>query len=163
MRRTVIAAIAVISAAVMMSGAGLARANPGPDRSSSSATEHFRVISTDATSSSQSVIATGAFTAGGVYVFGRTVDKAKLYRGTFKLYRHITYRSTPEPPSNCLFTETERGTYTIGAGTGRYAGISGSGKFTLRITGVLASTAKGQCGRMIAFQQIMYERGPVNK
>ncbi len=91
------------------------------------------------------------------------VDKAKLYRGTFKIYRHITYRSTPEPPSNCLFTETERGTYTIGASTGRYAGIRGSGKFTLRITGVLASTAKGQCGRTVAFQQIMYERGPVNK
>jgi hypothetical protein len=161
MRRMLIAALAVISAAALVSGAGLALAKPSPDRSASSATEDFRVISTVAKSDRQSVIATGAFVAGGVYVLGSTRDKAELYRGTFMIYRHVTYKSTPQPPVNCLFTETERGTYTIGAGTGRYARISGSGKFTLRITGVLASTGKGQCGGMVAFQQIMSESGRV--
>lgn len=164
MRRMLIAAITLISAAAMMSGAGLAlAANSRAASPDTWRTEHFRIISTDASASRQSVIATGAFTAGGVEAIGRTSDKAYLYHGTFRISRRITYKSRPAPPVNCLFTETEYGRYTIGAGTGRYAGLRGSGKFSLHITEVLAQTGKHQCGRAVAFQVIMYEHGLVNR
>lgn len=168
MRRMLIAATALISLAALMSGAGLALASSGAGTGHKASSpdiwraEHFRIIGTSGTSDKQSVVATGAFTAGGVEILGATHDKAYLYHGTFRIIRHITHRSAPVPPRNCVFTETERGSYTIGHGTGRYAGLHGTGRFSLRLIGVLAHTGKS-CGRMVAFQQIMYESGHVNR
>jgi hypothetical protein len=163
MRRTLIAATTLVSAAALMSGAGLALANTRAASPDIFRTEHFRIISTSAPTAKQSVIATGAFTAGGSEIIGQTHDKAYLYRGTFRITRHITHKSAPVPPKNCIVTETERGTYTLSDGTGRYKGLRGSGSFSLHITTILASPGNAQCGRMVAFQQIIYESGRVNR
>ncbi len=163
MRRTLITVTTLMSAAGLLSGTTLALASPGPVRPGTTRIEHFRIISTAASAKSQSLLATGAFVAGGSMVVGTSYDRARLYRGSFRLYPVVTYRSAPQPPSRCMFTETERGTYRIGHGSGRYRKLGGRGRFTIKITGVLASTGKNQCGRMVAFQQITYATGRVNR
>ena len=163
MRRTLITVAALVPAVALLSGATLALASPGPVRPDRTPIEHFRIISTVAPAKHQSLVATGAFVAGGTMVVGKSYDKMYLYHGTFRLYPVVTYRSAPRPPSRCMFGETERGTYRIRDGSGRYRRLAGSGRFTVKITGVLASTGKNQCGRMVAFQQITYASGRVNR
>jgi hypothetical protein len=161
MRRTLVTAITLVSAAAMMSGAGLALASAAPG---SAGHETFRVLSTSEAAKTQSVIAAGSFTAGGTIIPGRTIDKADLYKGTFEITRHISSRTPPAlPGQRCILRVTERGTYTLSHGTGRYAGIHGTGKYTSRITLVLARTGTSNCGKTVAFQQIIYEAGSVNK
>ncbi len=164
MRRTLVTTVSLVSAAAMMSGAGLALASASP---AISRHENFRIISTNEAAKRHSVIATGSFMAGGSEALGRTVshravDKVYLYRGTFQITRHVGFRTPPAPPRRCILRITERGTYTLSHGTGRYAGISGSGRFTSQETLVFARTGPANCGRTIAFQQIMYESGAVS-
>jgi hypothetical protein len=133
---------------------------------SSGREEHFRIISTSAASRRQSVLATGAFTAGGYQVPGRVVslrstDKMVFPGGTFQVARHITSQWLPLPTSACLVRETLRGTYSLSHGTGSYVHISGTGAFVLRIRGVIRKT-KGKCGgSMTVIQQITYAGGAV--
>jgi hypothetical protein len=57
-----------------------------------------------------------------------------------------------------------KGTYKIFGGTGKYAGISGSGKYQLSILAVAAQSA-GKCTTqkaLLAFQQIVKFSGPVS-
>jgi hypothetical protein len=163
MRRTLITVAALVSAVALLSGATLALASPGPVQPDRTRIEHFRIISTVAPAKSQSLLATGSFVAGGTMVVGAAYDKVHLYHGSFRLYPVVTYRSAPQPPSRCLFSETERGTYRIRDGSGRYRRLTGSGRFSTQITGVLASTGKNQCGHMVAFQQITYAAGRVHR
>ncbi len=59
--------------------------------------------------------------------------------------RHVSKSVTASfNSSTCLLSETERGTFTIGRGTGKFAGIHGSGKF---VTSIVAVTAKNRAGR----------------
>lgn len=160
MRRTLVTAITLVSAAALISGTGVALASASTARARH---ESFRVISTRESARTQSVIATGAFTAGGYEILGRTTDTAHLYRGSFEVTRHVTSSTRPIPPRGCIFRLTQRGTYRLSHGTGRYRGIRGFGHFTLRATEVFARTGPGNCGRVVAFQQILYERGTTNK
>jgi hypothetical protein len=165
MRRTLVTAVSLVSAAAMMSGAGLALASASPGTSRH---EIFRILSTNEAAKRHSVIATGSFVAGGSETLGRTVhrtavDTAYLYRGTFQITRHIRFRTPPALPQRCMLQITERGTYALGHGTGRYAGISGSGHFISRETLVFARTGPNNCGRTIAFQQIMSESGTARR
>ena len=104
-----------------------------------SGAEHFRIISVAASSRRQSVLATGAFTAGGYQVPGQVVglratDKMVFLNGTFLVTRRITQQVLPLPTSSCQISETIRGTLSIGSGTGSYRGISGGGAFLLQIS-----------------------------
>jgi hypothetical protein len=45
----------------------------------------------------------------------------------------------------CFATFTESGQFTLEHGTGRYAGIKGSGSYTANGTGLLARTKSGAC------------------
>jgi hypothetical protein len=130
-------------------------------------TEHFRIISVAATSRRQSVLATGAFTAGGYQVPGkvtslRATDKMVFPNGTFLVSRRITRQALPLPTSSCQVAETIRGTLSISGGTGSYRGIRGGGAFVLRISGVIARS-HGRCGgAMTAYQSINYEGASVS-
>jgi len=67
------------------------------------------------------------------------------------------------PTSTCLITETIRGSYALSHGTGAFAGISGSGSFTLHITGVIRKV-HGQCGGpMTVYQSINYLGGSIHR
>jgi hypothetical protein len=174
MRRALVAAITLASTAALVSGATVTAAQASEHAASQHRTsdrrssEHFRIISTSARSRRQSVLATGAFLAGGYQVPGRVVglratDKMVYPSGTFLVARHITRQWLPLPTSACLIRETIRGTYSLSHGTGAYRGISGSGGFAVRINGVL-HRSRGRCGgAMTVFQEITYEGGSVRR
>jgi hypothetical protein len=165
MRKALIAAIGTASAATMITGASLAAASAS---AAGARTEHFQIMTTSATSSKSSIIATGAFTAGGVNVGGNGnngTSTAVFPGGTFK----ITHRTVHAKPTfnsrTCLFTLQARGTYKLAGGTGKYAEISGHGTFVVRILAVFARNSKGQCTQAkvpAAFQQVINAHGRVN-
>jgi hypothetical protein len=192
MRRALVAAITLVSTATLVSSATLTAAyasqhgasqrgasqdrRVSQDRARQDQASHisrvrherFRIISTSATSRRQSALATGEFTAGGYVVPGqvtglRSTDKMVFPSGTFLVARHITRQSLPLPTSACLISETIHGTYSLSHGTKAFAGISGSGGFVLRITGVIRKS-HGKCGgSMTVYQQITYESGTVRR
>jgi hypothetical protein len=166
MRRMLVAAVTVLTTAAVVSGAAVADASPSrPDRVPQ---EHFRIISTVTASRHQSVLATGAFTAGGYLVPGRLValrstDRVVFPNGSFLMTRHITRQWLPLPTPSCLIRETLRGGYVLSHGTGAYRGISGSGGFVLRITGVIRRAHRKCGGPMTVFQQLIYAGGPIHR
>jgi Bacterial regulatory proteins, tetR family len=129
-------------------------------------TEHFRIMSTLATSRKLSVIATGTFTAGGTDIPGRFTDKLVFPGGTFKIRYHFTTDKINFSPRTCLLTETQRGTYRLSHGTGRYTGIRGSGRAAAGLVGVFARNSKGECTHLAAprtFQSVLTAGGPVRR
>jgi hypothetical protein len=165
MRRTLVTAITLALAAATAGEAGLALASVGPDAPRH---ENFRVVGTSETATTQSIIATDSFTDGGTVALGSTVhsvatDRVQLSRGSFEVTRRIRSRTRPAPPRHCMVAVRERGTYTLSHGTGRYAGIRGTGSFDSRLILVFARAGSAGCGKTIAFQQIMYESGTSNR
>lgn len=135
------AAVLAVSAAAIAGGPGAASAAASPVHSSG---EHLRIVSTRAASHRLSVIATGAFTAGG-YEIPRRGGGVIVFPGgtlTLKLFENT---GTGSVSSTCLFTQTARGRFTIGHGTGRYAGITGSGKARATSIAITAKNAAGKC------------------
>jgi hypothetical protein len=165
MRRTFAAAIGAISVAAMLSGAGLAAASTTAGAAPAAhGTEHFQIMTTSATASTNSIIATGLFTAGGVNHAGNTTDKAVFPGGTFKI-KHSPGKGTQTlNPKTCLLTLNLHGTYTIGHGTGKYKGIGGHGNYQLSILAIGAKSG-GKCSQSkppVTFQQIIKASGPVS-
>jgi hypothetical protein len=150
-------AVTIIGAA----GTGAASAAPGGIQ-----TEHLRFMNTMATSARISVIATGGFTAGGYVIPAAVTDTAVFPGGTFKL-RHVTQHvKAGGNPRTCLLTETLRGTFTIGHGTGKYAGIRGSGTFVTSIAAVTTKDHTGQCTHVRApatYQEVTTASGTVSR
>jgi hypothetical protein len=170
MRRTLVAAIALACVAALAGGATVAAASSSSAGASAAKApqEHFKIITTVLGSRRQSVLATGAFTAGGYevpgkVVAGRAADKIVFPGGSFRVGRHITRQWLPLPTGACLVRETIRGSYTVSNGTGAYRGISGSGTFVTRIRGVIRKS-HGLCGGpMTVFQEITYSDGPIRR
>jgi hypothetical protein len=157
------AGIMAISAVTIIAGAGIATASASPGGTRA---EHLRIMNTKATSDRLSVIATGAFTSGGYDIPAATTDTLVFPGGTLE-FRHVTHHTTgTADPSTCLLTETQRGTFTIGHGTGKYAGIRGSGKFVTSIVAVTAKNHAGHCTHVQApatFQEIRTADGTVSR
>jgi hypothetical protein len=163
MSRTFVVGITTVVAALMISVFGLVGASASPN---AAGTEHFRIMSTVATSQKLSVIATGRFTAGGIDIPGKAVDKLVFPGGTFKIKYHSTTFKANLNSRTCLFTEFQRGTYQLTGGAGSYSGIRGSGAFELRILGVFARNSKGQCTHLSApatYQSVVTAQGPIGR
>jgi hypothetical protein len=162
LRRALPAAAAAITLAAAVSGAGLAAAST---RSAVSGTEHFQLMTTSATSKTSSLVATGVFTAGGTNTdTSNSTGTAKFANGTFVITHSKGTGTQSFNPNTCLFKASLTGTYTLGSGTGAYAGISGSGTYALSIIGV-GATSGGTCSKTlapVAFQQVIRASGPVS-
>jgi hypothetical protein len=162
MRRTLVAVITAVSATVMISGASVAAASASPARAG---IEHVRVFSNSATSNKSRALATGLFTARGVDVkTGPRTDTFKFPGGTFRVKHHAVRTKRRFTGKTCLFTDSERGTYTIGGGTGTYARIRGFGSYVANAVTVAARNSKGKCSlrlRPAAFHLVITARGPV--
>jgi hypothetical protein len=170
MRTALAAAAGTLLATAISSGfvVAVAVASPAAAASprSTAGTEHFRIMSTAATSRQLSVIATGEFTAGGTDIPGKNADTAIFPGGTLRIRHHSTVFTASFNPRTCLFTETQRGTYRLVRGTGRLAGISGSGRFAVHILGVFARDSSGSCTHLAApatFQSVATFTGPISK
>jgi hypothetical protein len=175
MRKVLVAAIAAASAVTLASGLTVTAAQASRTRSASSSgtdssgTETFRIISVNASLHRESTLAYGHFTNGGYTVTGKlnptTLDATArmVYpNGAFSVYEHVTSQYLPLPTPQCEVFETIKGSYTLGAGTGSYKRISGSGSFETKMTAVV-SRVKGECGgSMIVYQEITSAGGRVS-
>ena len=141
-------------------------ASPPAARSRGSATEHLQLMTTSATSSKSSIIATGVFTAAGVDSSGSKVDTVTLPGGTFKInHSGVTHGKQTFNAKTCLLTVSETGRYTLGHGTGRYAGIRGHGRFAFTILAIAARNSHGKCSMTLppaAFHQVINASGPIH-
>src|SRR6266581_2244526 len=156
MRKTLAALIGAAATVTMMAGAGVASASPAhpatpvhPARShrAVTGTEHFQAVSTSLTSSRSKVVAYGVFNASGVDIAtSNTRDTFKFPGGKFRVTHHATHSRQHFNTTTCAGTFRERGRYKISHGTGRYAGISGHGRYRLRGLIVARHTAHG-CSR----------------
>jgi hypothetical protein len=89
---------------------------------------------------------TGLFTLGGLDVAGSSTDTIRLPGGSFKIYHggktNVLRQSFSS--STCLGQFKARANFTIGGGTVRWKGISGSG--TATITGLaIGRRTNGKC------------------
>jgi hypothetical protein len=164
LRSKILGGISVVAVAgAMVTGLTAASASQA---AGSSGTEFFQLVNTNsANNAPSSIIARGAFTAGGVDHPGNKVDTVVFPNGTFKI-AHSNGTGTPRfSPKTCLFTLALNGTYRLSGGTGAYAGISGHGIYRLNIMFVGARNAAGKCSQKLpptAFQQIIRAQGPVS-
>ena len=159
MRRILGATAGVLAAAALAAGTGVPAASAA---SVASRTEHFQFVDVSATSSRDSAIAWGAFTAGGT--INLTTGRIRFHGGTFRAIHHRTSAVTQVNRKSCLLLSAEHGTYRLADGTGKYTHIAGHGTYTSRVWAVLRRTARGRCSQSKpprAFQQIINARGPV--
>jgi len=164
-----LAAAVLAAGAIAVSGAVPAIAGPvrhpgvGGSAPSGSATEQFQLVTSSATSQDLSFIATGLFTAGGVDHQGHRVDTVQLPGGTFKIEHGPGQGSQTFNPGTCLTSVSEHGNYQVEAGTGRYAGISGHGRYQFTLL-MIAARSHGTCSKTqepVVFQQVITASGPV--
>lgn len=126
-------------------------------------TESFEIMSTSATSISNSFIAHGpVFIAGGVTHPGNKTDTVVLPGGTFRIMHSKGTGKQTFDPKTCLLTLNLNGTYTISGGTGTYARIRGHGTYRLSILAI-GQKSGGACSKTLppgSFQQIIKASGP---
>ena len=163
MRKIIISAAVAATAVALLGGTGIAAAGT---HSATTGTENFQLMSTSATAPTNSVIASGVFTAPGVDHENQQANTAKFVfsNGTVSL-KHSAGSGKPSfNPKTCLFTLNSHGTYTLTGGTGSYAGITGSGKYQLSILAIGARNSAGKCSQAkppVAFHQVINASGPV--
>jgi len=161
MRKILTSAVTVAAAAAMLGGAGLAAAST---HTGTSGTENFQLMTTSATSPTSSIIASGVFTAPGVDHSGNKVDTVVFPGGSFQIAHSKGTGTQHFDPKTCLMTISQHGTYKLSGGTGKYAGISGSGKYQFSALGIGASSG-GKCVQNkppVAWHQVINASGPVS-
>jgi hypothetical protein len=155
-----VAALAVMTAAALLTGAGPARASA---RSVRLRAEQFQIISTSPSAKKLSIVATGVFTDGGILsgnLIEGGVGHAALRDGTFRMIFDKGSSAIGYTPGLCKSQEQGTGTYELRGGSGRYARISGSGKFTIAATTLYRRNSRGRCTSSVAaYQEIITGRG----
>jgi hypothetical protein len=168
MRTKFARAVMAISTVTIIGSAGIVTANASTSaHRNTHRSEHLRVMSTKATSHKQSAIATGAFTAGGYdKPVNATTDTLVFPAGTLT-FTHVAKTVIANfNPSTCLISETQKGSFTMGHGTGTYAGIRVSGRFVSSIVAVGTKNHAGRCTHVDAppiFQGVTTATGTVRR
>ncbi|HEY3734115.1 MAG TPA: hypothetical protein VGL63_09380 [Streptosporangiaceae bacterium] len=162
MRKTLAAVITATTAAATISGVGLASASTTSARPATPV-EHFQIMSTSSTASTNSLVAWGAFAGGGTDIVH--ANGSETYR-----FANGSFVVVPTPGSVKSFTDSKtcfsrvmvQGTYVISQGTGKFAGITGSG--TARVSLLSAEPrVNGACSATAAptsFQELVQLSGP---
>src|SRR5437879_1335760 len=112
MRRIITSALTAAAAAAVVGGAGLAAAST---HAAVSGTENFQMMTTSATSSTASVIASGVFTAPAVDHENHSNNTAKFVfsNGTVSVKHSPGTGKQSFNPKTCLLTVNLHGTYKI--------------------------------------------------
>ena len=161
MKRIVTLGVAAVSILTTMATALWLAVPAGATAASNN--ENIQIISTSATSTTASVIASGVVTAGGVDHLGNKTDTLVFPKGSFKV-AHVGKDKQGVNPKTCLFTAIGKGTFKISGGTGAYKGITGSGTYKLNILAILAGSS-GKCSQTkppVSFQEIVNATGQVS-
>jgi hypothetical protein len=130
--------------------------------SASAATERFSFMGT-VSDGSYSVIATGAFTDGGIARVRNGHGTLWLRDGTITLKTRHRKPKVHIDETSCVGEVTESGTYKLVGGTGAYKGIRGSGTLEGHYTAV-GRKKDGVCSRTTdpaAAQLTLIGRGPI--
>jgi len=122
----------------------------GPARAFSRWTEYFHVASTNPAGLGV-IIVTGAFSDGGVEHPGRTIDRAVFNGGSFRIDHSAGHPTSRFNPKTCVGTITQTGPFHLYDGTGRFAGINGSGTYQFDATYTTARTITGCSKNMTAY------------
>ncbi len=134
-------------------------------RPAAATAEHFQEMVASPTSNKAHVIAYGAFTAAGVDTqHNNNTDTFKFPGGSFLVTPKFTSPNEHLNKATCLLTENLRITYKISRGTGKYAGITGSGRATISDVEITARDSHGACsvGKTLLAQQVFVRgHGPV--
>jgi hypothetical protein len=149
----------VAAASLAVTGLTVASAHP----SAVPGTEHFQIMVSSA-GATPAVIAHGVFTDYGVTHPGAKVDTFVLQRGSFHLAHKVTSVTHHFNPVTCLDQLSQTGTYAVSNGTGKYTGISGSGRFSFNVLAI-APRVSGKCSTTapaVALQLIIKASGPVS-
>lgn len=165
LRTRLLAAAGSMLAAGALALSGIVAAAAAPSSSGASGIEHFQAMSTSDTSNRTTLIAHGVFTAGGVDIStGNTTDTFKFPNGTIRVRHSPGTGPQSFNPRTCLGTVHQHGTYTLLGGTGKYAGISGHGRFQLDVL-LVGARSHGKCSQnkpLVAFELIIRASGPVH-
>ena len=165
-RRLMAAAGSMLAAgAIALSGIVAAAAAPHAARSGATGIERFQAMSTDPTGAKTTVIARGVFTAGGVDITtSNTTDTFKFPNGTIRVRHSAGTGPQSFNRHTCLITVHQHGTYRLVGGTGKYAGISGHGRFRVDVLAV-GARSHGKCTQNkppVAFELLIRASGPVH-
>jgi hypothetical protein len=167
------AGVLMMAGGVALSGLTAASASPAAHqsaalkarpavRAATSGTEHFRLVTTSATSGRGHVIAYGLFTGAAVDIMGNRTDTFKFHGGSFKVRHSAGHGPQHFDPRTCLANIHLRGTFKVHSGTGKFAGISGHGRYQATVLFIGARNANGKCSQRkapVAFQQTIKARG----
>jgi hypothetical protein len=178
MRKTVAALISAAATVTMITGAGVAAAStdhpaaathpaaishPASTHAAVTGTQHFQLVSASLSGKNNPVVAYGAFNASGTdNATSKTKDTFTFPGGSFRVTHKNTHSRQHFSKRTCAGVVHQRGTYKISNGTGRYAGISGHGRFRVRVLLVTRHTPSGCGQKPIAVQTIIRARGPVS-
>jgi hypothetical protein len=122
----------------------------GPASASSRWAEYFHVASTNPAGPGV-IIVTGAFSDGGVEHPGRAIDQAVFNGGSFRIDHSAGHPTSRFNPKTCVGTITQTGPFHVYDGTGRFAGINGSGTYQFDATYTTARAATGCSKTMTAY------------
>jgi hypothetical protein len=167
MRKTIAALIGAAATVTMISGAGLATASasthPASTRPAVTRTEHFQDVSASLTSNKSHVLGYGAFNAGGTDVQkNNNTDIFKFPGGSFRVTHKVKGGHQSFSKAACVGKVSQHGTYKLSKGRGKFAGISGSGHFTVSVLLVAGRNSLGACSKKpVAVQVIIRAHGPV--
>lgn len=165
MFRIAAAVLTAFVALVTVGGASVAVASGTTAHSSRHGAERIVIVGTSTRSGPFSVIATGFFTDGGTVNIFSANPAIKLGAGTIRLATKAGPAKFRFNRTTCLATIAGRGTYRISHGTGKYARLSGSGRFSTIGRDVFPHKSNGTCASShpLAFQAIVTLTGSVSQ
>jgi hypothetical protein len=151
--RTALLGGALVAAAAVTAGLALpAAASPAAPAGSARVwgTEHFQTMNTSTSGSvtTNPLIAYGLFTAPGTDRENPNGTDTFSFPGGSFLVKHATAKGTAHQSFNaktCLFQASEKGTFQVSNGTGKYRGIAGGGTYALSVVGIGAKLKNGSC------------------
>lgn len=165
MRKMLIALIGAAASVTMITGAGVASAAAGHPASAhvaATGTEHFQAVGTSLSGNRNKVVAYGVFNASGIdRAISNRKDVFAFPGGSFLVTHKPTRNRQHFSKVTCSGTFFQRGVYALSRGRGKYAGISGHGRYRLHGLLVARHTAHGCSKRPIAVQTIIRAQGPV--
>lgn len=166
MFRIAAAVVTALVAAATVGSANVTAASGASAYSNRHGAERLVFMGPSTKSGLFSVIATGFFTDGGTVNIFSPKPEIRLGAGTLRFTENVTPGKVKLNHATCLLTIAARGTYRLSHGTGKYARLRGSGRFTTTGRLVYPRKANGSCAssrRPLAFQGIITLTGSVTE
>jgi hypothetical protein len=143
---TLVVAAAVTTGLALPAGAAPVTARPA----GVAGIQHFQMMNTSTSQNTATgpLLAWGVVTAAGTDRQNPNGTDTFLFSGGTISVKHATAAGTPRQsfdPKTCLTMYSEKGTFKLSGGTGKYRGISGSGTYALSVVAIGTRLKNGAC------------------